>query len=136
LFEGEYEIASAGDRDLCTVLIRFGSSVVSISASRRAAKKIRSIYIEEEDFTIEGDFMNREVYIYRKPSAYGIENGGEYLQENIIEKVMVNKIEPLKEELKAFIVCVKDSEAFTITPAQALKDLKICAKISKLNETL
>ncbi|OFV67667.1 MAG: oxidoreductase domain-containing protein [Candidatus Syntrophoarchaeum caldarius] len=136
LFDGEYEIASAGNGDLCTTLIRFGSSVVSISASRRAAKKIRSIYIEEEDFTIEGDFMNQEVYVYRKPSEYGIENGGRYRQENIIEKVMVNKIEPLKEELKAFITCVKRGEAFTITPSQALKDLKICAKINKLNAVL
>jgi len=136
LFDGEYEIASAGNGDLCTALVEFGSSIVSISASRRSAKKIRSIYIEEANFTIEGDFMNQEVYIYRKPEKYGIENGGRYRQENIIEKVMVNKIEPLKEELKTFITCVKEGVEFTITPTQALKDLKICAKISKLNAAL
>ena len=34
---------------------------VSLSASRKSSKKIRSIYIEEEDLTIEGDFMTQEV---------------------------------------------------------------------------
>ena len=28
------------------------------------------VYIEEENFTIEGDFMTQEVYIYRKPEKY------------------------------------------------------------------
>ena len=29
------------------------------------SKKIRMIYIEEEEFTIEGDFMTQEITIYR-----------------------------------------------------------------------
>ena len=72
---------------------------MSLSASRKASKKIRTVYIEEEEFTIEGDFMNQEIYVYRKPERYGIEYE-RYTQENIIEKVLVNKVEPLKEELK------------------------------------
>ncbi|CAD6494916.1 MAG: UDP-N-acetylglucosamine 3-dehydrogenase [Candidatus Argoarchaeum ethanivorans] len=135
LFDGAYEIYSAGNNDLCTALIKFDSSIVSLSASRKASKKIRSVYIEEEEFTIEGDFMNQEIYVYRKPGKYGIENE-RYTQENIIEKVLVNKVEPLKEELKTFVRCVEKGEEFTITPLQAFNNLRICEEIRRLNGIL
>lgn len=135
LFDGAYGIYSAGNNDLCTALIKFDSSIVSLSASRKASKKIRSVYMEEEEFTIEGDFMNQEIYVYRKPGKYGIENE-RYTQENIIEKVLVNKVEPLKEELKTFVRCVEKGEEFTITPLQALNNLMICEEIRRLNGIL
>jgi predicted dehydrogenase len=135
LFSGEYELYSKGDNDLCTALIKFDSSIVSLSASRKASKKIRTVYIEEEEFTLEGDFMSQEIYVYRKPEKYGIENE-RYTQENVIEKVLVNKVEPLKEELKTFVRCVKKGEEFAITPLQGLNNLRICEKIRRSNGIL
>jgi predicted dehydrogenase len=132
---GTYELYSAGNNDLCTALIKFDSSTVSLSASRKASKKIRTVYIEEEEFTIEGDFMNQEIYVYRKPGRYGIENE-RYTQENIIEKVLVNKVEPLKEELKTFVRCVTTGKEFPITPLQGLNNLRICEEIRRLNGIL
>jgi len=132
LFSGAYDIFSAGDDDISKALIKFGSSVVSISASRKSSKKIRTIYIEEEEYTIEGDFMNQEIYVYKKPEKYDIKNE-RYSQENIIEKVLVNKVEPLKEELKAFIQAARSGEAFEITPVQAVNNLKVCEAIRELN---
>jgi len=132
---GEYELYSAGNNDLCTALIKFDSSIVSLSASRKASKKIRTVYIEEEEFTIEGDFMNQEIYVYRKPGKYGIENE-RYTQENIIEKVLVNKVEPLKEELRTFVRCETTGKEFPITPLQGLNNLRICEEIRRLNGIL
>ena len=126
--ENEYRIYSAGNSNLCKVIVTFGDSVTALSASRMASKKIRTIYIEEEDFTIEGDFMAQDIYIYRKPEKYRMENE-RYMQENIIEKVLVNKIEPLKVELKTFVDCVIKGKEFPVTPEQALKNLKICEEI-------
>jgi len=126
--ENEYRIYSAGNSNLCNVIVTFGDSVTALSASRMASKKIRTIYIEEEDFTIEGDFMAQDIYIYRKPEKYRMENE-RYMQENIIEKVLVNKIEPLKVELKTFVDCVIKGKEFPVTPEQALKNLKICEEI-------
>lgn len=123
-----YKIYSAGNRDVCKALVAFNGSVVSLSASRRASKKIRTIYIEDEEFTIEGDFMAQEIYTYRKPGKYGMENE-KYTQENIIEKVLVNKVEPLKMELKTFVDCVKKNAEFPITTEQALNNLRICEEI-------
>ena len=132
---GVYSLRSAGNNDLCSALIEFGRSVVSLSASRKSSKKVRTIYIEEEEFTVEGDFMNQEIYVYNKPEKYGIENE-RYTQENIIEKGLVNKVEPLKEELKAFIGCVINGEDFIITPEQALDNLRICEEIRCWNNAL
>jgi predicted dehydrogenase len=130
LFKGEenFKIYSAGSRNVCESLIVFQDSVVAISASRLSSKKFRTFYVEAEDFTTEGDFMTQEVYIYRKPGKYGVENE-RYMQENIIEKVLVNKVEPLKVELKTFLDCIKGKKSFPVTPEEALKNLRICEEI-------
>ena len=49
-----------------------------------------------------------------------------YMQENIIEKVLVNKVEPLKVELKTFLDCVNNKKSFPVTPEEALRNLQIC----------
>ena len=132
LFKGEenFHIHSAGSANFCEALAVFPQSVLAISASRLSSKKFRTFYVESEDFTAEGDFMTQEVYIYRKPGKYGVENE-RYLQENIIEKVLVNKVEPLKVELKAFLDCVKAKKSFPVTPQEALKNLQICERIKE-----
>ena len=101
----------------------FGRTPVYLSASRKSSKKVRSIYIEEEDRTIEGDFMTQEVYVYRKPEAYG--------QENIIEKLLVNKVEPLKIELAMFVRAVRDGKRFLVPPEEGLSNVRICEAISR-----
>jgi len=123
-----YHLDSVWDEDLCTAIARFGDCAVSLSASRIACKKTRSIYVEDEDFSVEGDFMNQEVYIYRKPQKYS-EVNSRYVQENIIEKVLVSKVEPLKEELKMFVRCAKDGAEFPVTAEQALFNLQITEEI-------
>ncbi len=132
LFRGEedYRIYSAGNRNVCEAMAVFRDSVVSISASRLSSKKFRTFYVEAEDYTTEGDFMTQEVYVYRKPGKYGLENE-RYTQENIIEKVLVNKVEPLKVELKTFLDCVRAGRPFPVTPDEALKNLRICEEIKK-----
>lgn len=135
LFNGNigFKVHSAGNKDVCTALIKFDKAVVFLSASRLSAKKIRTIHIEESEKTVEGDFMSQEVYVYRKPEKYYGE-AVKYVQENIIEKVMVNKVEPLKVELKTFLDCVDKGEPFPITPEQAVFNLKVCEMIK--NEVL
>jgi predicted dehydrogenase len=90
------------------------------------------IYIEEEDFTIEGDFMTQEVYIHRKPGQYRIEDE-RYVQENIIEKVMVNKQEPLKRELSTFLDSVKTGKKYPVSFSEGIENLEICEKIKALS---
>jgi len=121
-------VHSAGNADVMSVLMQCNGMPVSLSASRKASKKVRLFYVEDEEFTIEGDFMSQEVTIHRKPGQYQIE-AERYVQENIIEKVMVGKIEPLKRELETFIDCVKNQKPFPITPEQAIRNLVFCEKV-------
>jgi predicted dehydrogenase len=128
LFGQPSGIHSAGNADVCSVLMKCGTIPVALSASRKSSKKIRMIYVEQEDCTIEGDFMTQEVTIYRKPGQYQFE-AERYVQENIIEKVMVNKLEPLKRELATFVECAGSNRPFPITPDQAIANLRVCEQI-------
>jgi predicted dehydrogenase len=128
--DDDYSIYSAGNMNVCETVIVFEGSVVALSASRMGSKKFRTLYTEDEELTTEGDFMAQEVFIYRKPKKYEKEHE-RYIQENIIEKVLVNKVEPLKVELKTFVDCVRSGKEFPVTPGQALLNLEICREIKK-----
>ena len=133
LFKYEkYEIKGViGNSDLCNASLSFDNCFVSLSASRIANKKIRKIYVEETDRTIEGDFMTQEIYIYRKPTKYMTEDYT-YKQENITEKVLVSKVEPLRIELITFLECIKKNKEFPVSPSEGVSNLKICEEIKKL----
>ena len=126
----KYHLYSVGNQEVISSLIKFGDSIVCLSASNVSSKKIRSIYVEDKDFTVEGDFMLQEIYIYKKPEKYSITDE-RYVQENIIEKVLINKVEPLYVELETFLECVQTHKQFPVTPEQALNNLKICEEIEK-----
>ena len=129
LFPGRaYTLHASGTGDVAAALAAFGRTPVYLSASRKSSKKVRSIYIEEEDRTIEGDFMTQEVYVYKKPEVYGQMNGL-YRQENIIEKLLVNKVEPLKIELSTFVRAARDGRPFPVTPEQGLSNVRVCEAI-------
>ena len=131
LFGHNYsQLYSAGNESSCLAVMTFDGPVVSLSASRMACKKIRSIYVEDREFTIEGDFMNQEVFTFSRPDKFLLQNE-RYTQENIIEKVLINKVEPLSVELKTFINCVKKGTEFPITPQQALANMTVCKQIAR-----
>ncbi len=132
LFDGPYQLSSVGNNDFCSALLKFGPTPVYLSASRKASKKIRMIYVEDEECSVEGDFMTQEIYVYRKPEKYSLRDG-RYIQENIIEKVLVNKVEPLRLELETFIQCIRRGTEFPVTPQQALHNLRVCEEIRAAN---
>ena len=130
LFSGPYTMDAACTFDVCGALFEFGKTPVYLSASRRASKKVRSVTIEMEEMTVEGNFMTQEVYVYRKPENYHVE-AQRYVQENIIEKVMVGKVEPLRTELATFLDCVKGGRPFPVTPEQAVENVRVCESIAR-----
>ena len=123
-------MSSSGTNDLCGALFDLDGTTAYMSASRKSSKKIRTIYIEQEDCTIEGDYMSQEITIYSKPGRYNIESN-RYVQENVIEKVLVTKQEPLKQELSTFINCVKTKTPFPVTLEQATFNLEVAERIER-----
>ncbi|WP_367227085.1 Gfo/Idh/MocA family oxidoreductase [Methanocalculus sp. MSAO_Arc1] len=126
----DYTFNARGNGDIALVLGSFDHVAFYLSASRKSAKKIRSIYIEEAERTIEGDFMTQEIFVYRKPETYDQTNNL-YRQDNIIEKVLVNKVEPLKMELQAFVRAARDGKPFLVTPEEAVLNLRICDAVKR-----
>jgi predicted dehydrogenase len=124
-------IHSAGNDDIHSATIMSGLTQIYLSASRKSSKKIRSIYIEMEEFTLEADYMTQEVAIYSKPDRFKIDKG-RYTQENLVEKVMVKKVEPLREELKVFIECSKHHIPFPVSMEDGVNNMMICDAIRKI----
>ena len=127
---GSYDISACGSEDVMASLINNNGTPVCLSASRKASKKIRKITVETEDLTVEGNFMTQEIYIFRKAGVYKSEDA-RYVQENVVEKVMVPKVEPLKLELQTFLKCAETKSQFPITLEQGVENLRICEKIHK-----
>jgi predicted dehydrogenase len=131
LYDTLQSITAIGSDDALGVLCKFGRVPIYLSASRKASKKVRRIYVEEEDITIEGDLMSQEVYIYHKPELYSFTNR-RYFQ----EKISVNKVEPLRVELQTFLDCVNERKPFPVTVLQATENLRTCEVIrSQLHGT-
>ena len=99
-----------------------------MSASRLACKKIRSIYVENEGYTLEGDLMSHELYIYRYPERYEQMNTV-YRQENLIEKVLIGRVEPLKEELRSFVDAVNGKVEFPVSFEDGALNIRIAEEI-------
>lgn len=121
-------VQAKGNDDIAAALCTNENTLIYLSASRKASKKIRMVHIEQEDITIQGDFMTQEIYVYRKPGQYSVEHD-RYVQENIVEKVLVAKKEPLRTELTSFLYSVKSGKKFPITPFEAIENLELCEKI-------
>ena len=69
--------------------------------------------------------MSQEVTVYRRPETYESINE-RYVQENVIEKVLVNRVEPLNQELQVFVDCVRTGRPFPVTPEQGARNCEIC----------
>ena len=74
--------------------------------------------------------MSQEVTIYRRPETYESVNE-RYVQENVIEKVLVNRVEPLNRELQIFVDCVREGRPFPISQWEATMNLEICERIAQ-----
>lgn len=112
-------VISGGNCDVCEALVAFNGS---LSASRKTSKKYK-IYNRR-------DFMAQESYSYWKPEKYGFETE-KYTQDNVIEKVLVNKVEPFKMELGTFVEYVNKNKEVPITSEQDLNNIRISENIAR-----
>lgn len=131
-----YTIQAVGNRDVCSVIFKFfiNDEIVPVylSASRMASRKTRSIYIENSQWTIDGNYMTQEVYIHRYPRKYVAIENKTYHQESVVDKVELGKIEPLRVELKTFLECVLTGSNFPITLEESAENVEICETIKKI----
>ncbi len=109
--------------DIASVRIVFENGCVcNLTASRVSDEVMRKIRIFTVDSYISLDYVKQEAFIYRKH--------GDLISKHALP---IQKEEPLKEELKSFVECVRDDRRPIVSGVEgrdALKlALKICASI-------
>jgi len=117
--------------DLVSSLAVFDSTVVSLSASRLSSNKVRSIIIEEEDKTVVGNYITQEVHVYKGVEKKDHTNTS-YAQETLVEKLAVQKVEPLKLELSSFLESIKNKKPFEVSLEDAVNALEVADKIRSM----
>jgi len=127
--------------------VRFGGgTVASLTASRVTQRKIRELTITARDCWIVVDYIDRSVEIHRQsPERYEPSDDARHTKfhsrvwrrgiesnEGIIEQPMVGGGEPLKNELAAFVECVRTGGEPVVTADDGLRALEIARTIDRL----
>jgi predicted dehydrogenase len=110
--------------DIANARLRFENGcVANITASRVSPEKMRKIRVFQEDAYLSLDYQAQAGQIYRKTGA-GIE----------IEKVQLEKAEPLALELASFANCCRVGEEPKVSGHQAMAALQLALEITHLAE--
>ncbi|MCB9758072.1 MAG: Gfo/Idh/MocA family oxidoreductase [Candidatus Omnitrophica bacterium] len=105
--------------DIASVRVVFENGCVcNLTASRVSDEVMRKIRIFTVDSYISLDYVKQEAYIYRKHN-------------DLISKhaLPIQKEEPLKEELKSFIECVRDDKPPLVSGVEGRNAVKLALEI-------
>jgi predicted dehydrogenase len=113
-------VLSKGE-DIANARLRFENGcVANLTASRISFEKMRKIRVFQDDAYLSLDYFDQSGEIYRKIDTQITK-----------EKIKVEKDEPLKLELAAFVDCVRHRAAPRVGGAQASKALEIAMRITQ-----
>jgi len=129
--------------DLLIGTIRFDNNVLGvISSNWLTPKKVRQIKVTGERGMFFADYLTQELYFYEKEfAAKSVDYNEAFIKgrEGKKIKVGIKKSEPLKNELEAFIDCIKKNKEPPVTGKDGLEALEIAQKFlesSKKNEVI
>jgi predicted dehydrogenase len=136
-------LAAAGGRsaegpiDYVNATLAFANGVVaSLTASKMAHRKIRSLSAHCRASLVETDFLNRTLHIHRRAHQSVSADHGElvYRSDGVIEEVSTTSIEPLYAELEHFLACVRGEESPAVDGLQASRALLLADLIEQCVE--
>ena len=136
-------LAAAGGRsadgpiDYVNATLGFANGVVaSLTASKMAHRKIRSLSAHCRSALVETDFLNRSLQIHRRTHQSFSADHGELLYRNdgFIEEVSTSPVDPLVAELEHFLQCVRGEEQPAVDGPQASRALLLADLIEQCVE--
>jgi predicted dehydrogenase len=136
-------LAAAGGRsadgpiDYVNATLGFANGVVaSLTASKMAHRKIRSLSAHCRSALVETDFLNRSLQIHRRTNQSFSADHGELLYRNdgFIEEVSTSPVDPLVAELEHFLQCVRGEEKPAVDGPQASRALLLADLIEQCVE--
>jgi len=120
--------------DIATVLLHFKNGVIaSITSSRAAQIKQRSMAVHQKNEYVYLDFTTQDVLIHRQSSSSVLVGKDQlkYRQDSHIERVFVYKDNPLKLEIEHFVSAIKTG-THMVNPEQDIAALKVTFDIERL----
>ncbi len=134
--------------DIANVRIRFENGcVANITASRISQEKLRKIRVFQQDAYLSLDYQNQSGYLLRLAREHEKESSligkllgvaadativTEFAGKRIVrEPVEVEKGEPLKREIEAFIDCARAGSQPKVSGAQAANALELALEITR-----
>ena len=129
--------SSEGPIDYVNATLAFANGVVaSLTASKMAHRKIRSLSAHCRGSLVETDFLNRTLHIHRRAHQSVSADHGElvYRSDGVIEEVSTTSIEPLYAELEHFLACVRGEESPAVGGLQASRALLLADLIEQCVE--
>ena len=137
-------LAAAGGRtspdgpiDYVNATLAFANGVVaSLTASKMAHRKIRSLDAHCRRSMMETDFLNHNLRIHRRSHGSVSADHGElvYRNDGFIEEVSTTSIEPLYAELEHFLRCVRGEDKPAVDGLQASRALLLADLIEQCVE--
>jgi predicted dehydrogenase len=115
--------------DIANVRLRFASGcVANLTSSRVSLEKMRKIRIFEDNAYVSTDYSAQEVLVYRKKPGE-IPEGANPMEHISIDPLDVEKDEPLKLELAAFVDCVRAGRRPLVSGEEGLRALRLARQI-------
>ncbi len=129
----------SSNEDLMIGTIRFENNVLGvINANWLTPKKVRQIKVTGEKGMFSANYITQELYFYEKQfaSKYSdYESRFKMGTEGKKIKISVKPSEPLKNELEAFIECIKDDKEPTVAGKDGMEALDIAQKFLESSKT-
>ncbi len=126
--------------DVATAQIFFeGGCVATITASRVTQNKDRTLKISQKDSFIALNYGDQDLEIHRQASSAYLLTPDEikYSQESFVERLFIQKDNPLKMELQHFINCIQGKERPLVSNENDLLALSVTNQIlDKVNKCI
>jgi predicted dehydrogenase len=133
-----YDAVSAADGRHATASLAFDSGVVGrLTASRVTQEKVRELVITARDRRVKVDYIDQTVEIHRSSTPEFLEGEGDvhYRHENVVERVTVDREEPLKNELRAFVEAASAGTTPVVTAEDGLTVLQVTRALDRAAAT-
>jgi predicted dehydrogenase len=123
-----HPLSMPGAEDVVEASLRFDGGVASVSASRIAQRKVRSVTVQSIDVMYEIDLLRRTLTMFRHAVIEEAEaGGGGFRQSTEMEVPEIIGIEPLAAQFAQFVRLVRgeadaDAERASIIPSHRIVD--------------
>lgn len=115
--------------DIANARIRFASGcVANLTASRISLERMRKIRIFSESAYVSTDYSAQQVLVYRKKDG-GVPDGVSPMEMIAVSPLEVQKEEPLRLELEAFLKSVRDRSNPVVDGEDGLRALQLAEDI-------